>query len=59
MFYWVKKDILADKNVDLLMMKKSKILKGDSLWFLSKIGNFEIISLLGKQERESVCRCSN
>ena len=47
MFDWVKK-ILADKNVHLLMMKKSKIFKGDSLWFLPKIGNFEIISLLGR-----------
>ena len=48
MFYWVKKNILAYKNVDLLMMKKSKILKGDSLWFLPKIVNFEIISPLGR-----------
>ena len=43
-----KKNILADKNVDLSMMKKSKIFKGDSLWFLPKITNFEMISLLGR-----------
>ena len=43
-----KKNILAAKNVDLSMMKKSKIFKGDSLWFLPKIINVEMISLLGR-----------
>ena len=36
------------------MVKKLEFSKGVSRWFLSKIGNFEIISLLGKQVRESV-----
>ena len=40
------------------MMKKSKIFKGDSLWFLPEIVNFELISLLGKEVRESVLQCS-
>ena len=54
MFQLVKKAILYSKNVDLVMVKKLKFSKGVSRWFLSKIGNFEIISLLGKQVRESV-----
>ena len=54
MFQLVKKAILYNKNVDLVMVKKLKFSKGVSRWFLSKIGNFEIISLLGKQVRESV-----
>ena len=48
MFYWVKKNILAAKNVDLSMVKKLKFSKGVSLWFLPKIINFEMISLLGR-----------
>ena len=54
MFQLVKKAILDNKNVDLVMVKKLKFSKGVSRWFLSEIGNFEIISLLGKQVRESV-----
>ena len=53
----VKKAILENKNVDLLMVKKIEISKGDRPWFLSKIGNFEIISLLGKQVEERVLQC--
>ena len=44
--------ILDGNNVDLL-----KFSKGVSLWFLAKISNFEVISLLGKQVRECVWRC--
>ena len=55
MFDLVKKAIQDNENVDLLMVKKLKFSKGVSPWFLSKIGNFEIISLLGKKDRESVC----
>ena len=54
MFDLVKKAIQDNENVDLLMVKKLKFSKGVSPWFLSKIGNFEIISLLGKKDRESV-----
>ena len=43
MFYLVKKAILEDRNVDLLMVKKLKFFKGVSPWFLSKIENFEIV----------------
>ena len=55
MFDLVKKAIQDNENVDLLMVKKLKFPKGVSPWFLSKIGNFEIISLLGKKDGESVC----
>ena len=55
MFDLVKKAIQDNENVDLLMVKKLKFSKEVSPWFLSKIGNFEIISLLGKKDRESVC----
>ena len=55
MFYLVKKAIQDNENVDFLMVKKLKFSKGVSPWFLSKIVNFEIISLLGKKDRESVC----
>ena len=54
MFQLVKNAILDDKNVDLVMVKKWNFCKGVSAWFLSKIGNFEIISLLGKQVEERV-----
>ena len=40
---WWEKAILDDKNVDLLMVKKSKFSKGASPWFLSKIEKFEIV----------------
>ena len=43
MFQLVKKAILDDKNLDLLMVKKLKFSKGVSPWFLSKIENFEIV----------------
>ena len=52
-----KKAIPDNKNVDLLMVKKSKFSKEASPWFLSKIANFEIISLLGKQVEERVLQC--
>ena len=55
MFCLVKKAIQDNENVDLLMVKKLKFFTVVSPWFLSKIGNFEIISLLGKKGRESVC----
>ena len=55
MFYLVKNAIQDNENVDFLMVKKLKFSKGVSPWFLSKIVNFEIISLLGKKDRESVC----
>ena len=57
MFYLVKKVIL-EKKCRFVNGKKLTISKGVSLWFLSKIGNFEIISLLGKQVRERVLQCS-
>ena len=43
MFYLVKKAILDNKNVDLLMVKKLKFSQGVSPWFLSKIENSEIV----------------
>ena len=49
MFCLVKKAIQDNENVDLLMVKKLKFFTVVSPWFLSKIGNFEIISLLGKK----------